>query len=215
MEKIKLVIVDDHSLIINGYKNIFSNFPNLEIIGETNNGKDAITLIQSVSPDIVLMDINLPFKNGIDCVKELKQLDCTSKFIFITMHHEEIYVLKAVKAGASGYILKDTEIEELISLIERIHYTDTFHYSDKLNIDIKKKLNNPSLFSEFDEKFNLTSREIDVIKLLSLGLNNKEISEKLFISDRTVNTHRTNIMFKMNTKNAVELVVKALELKLI
>ena len=215
MEKIKLVIVDDHSLIINGYKNIFSNFPKLEIIGETNNGKDAITLIQSLNPDIVLMDINLPFKNGIDCVKELKQLDCTSKFIFLTMHHEEIYVLKAVKAGASGYILKDTEIEELISLIERIHYSDTFHYSDKLNIDIKKKLNNPSLLSEFDEKFNLTSREIDVIKLLSLGLNNKEISEKLFISDRTVNTHRTNIMFKMNTKNAVELVVKALELKLI
>lgn len=215
METIKLVIVDDHSLVINGYKNILANFPSIEIIGETNNGENAIKLIKAIQPDIVLMDINLPLINGIECVKELKKLECKSKFIFLTMHHEEIYVLKAVKAGANGYILKDTEIEELFSAIEKVHYSDSFYYCDKLDLKIKKKLNNPNLISEFDEKFNLTSREIEVIKALSLGLNNKEISEKLFISDRTVNTHRTNIMFKMQVKNVVELVVKALELRII
>ena len=161
------------------------------------------------------MDINMPIMNGLDCIKEIKQHPLKTKIICLTMHHEEIYVLKALKAGANGYILKDTEIKELVAAIEKVYHSDDFYYCEKLDLDIKKKINNPSLLSNFDENFNLTSRELEVIKLLAQGLNNKEISEKLFISDRTVNTHRTNIMFKMNVKNVVELVVKALDLKLI
>ena len=215
MDKIKIVLVDDHSLVLSGFKNILSKVPNFELVGEINNGEDAIQMILALKPDVVLMDINMPIMNGIDCIKEVKQHNLNTKIICLTMHHEEIYVLKAIKAGADGYILKDTEIDELVSAIEHVHNSNSFYYCQKLDMSIKKKINNPLFISDFDEKFNLTTREIEVIKALSLGLNNKEISEKLFISDRTVNTHRTNIMFKMQVKNVVELVVKALDLKFI
>lgn len=209
-----ILIVDDHTLVINGFKTILTNFPQIKIVGEALNGVEALKLIETLNPNIVLLDINMPEMNGIECLKEIKRLYPTTKVIILSMHHEEIYVLKAVKNNVDGYLMKNCEIEELISAIELVGKGEKY-ISKKISLETLKKATNPTYVSNFNENFNLSTREIEIIKALSEGLTNKEISEKLFISDRTVNTHRTNIMFKMQVKNSVELVVKALEQKII
>ncbi len=214
MDKIKIALVDDHVMVTKGFRNLLSKKAKFEIVGEASNAEEAKDLVHDMHPDVVLMDINMPGDTGITCTKDIKKSSPKTKVIMLTMHHEEQYIHKALAAGADGYVLKNSDVTELIEAIETVHQGNDFFSStiSKAAIEeIKRKVAN--LEEHFSRE--LTKREIQIIRAISEGLNNKQISERLYISDRTVNTHRTNIMQKMNVKNSVELVVKAMREKLI
>jgi two-component system response regulator NreC len=214
MDKIKIALVDDHIMVTKGFRNLLSKKSKFEIVGEASNADEAKILVKELRPDVVLMDINMPGDTGITCTKDIKKAFPKTKVIMLTMHHEDQYIHKALSAGADGYVLKNSDVNELIEAIECVHQGKDF-FSSTISAsaieEIKLKIAN------YEEHFSreLTKREIQIIRAISEGLNNKQISERLYISDRTVNTHRTNIMQKMNVKNSVELVVKAMREKLI
>ncbi len=211
--KIKIVLVDDHALVTKGFRTILAKNKNFLIVGEANSSPEALEIIKNTKPDVVLLDINMPGETGIECAKKIAKSFSNSKIIMLTMHDEEQYILKALSAGAHGYVMKNSELEELTTAIETVHNGGEY-FSKLINEEtlesIKLKLKeNP----EYNDLHELTKREIQIIKAIAEGWSNKEISDQLYISDRTVNTHRTNIMAKMKVKNSVELVVKAMKEK--
>ena len=164
---------------------------------------------------MVLMDINMPDETGIESARKIVKLHPGTKIIMLTMHNDEQYILKALSVGAKGYIMKNCELDELVQAIEEVNKGNEFfskNIDQQIIQSIKEKINEQGQELEHTE---LTKREIQIIKAISEGWSNKQISDKLYISDRTVNTHRTNIMAKMKVKNSVELVVKALRENLI
>jgi DNA-binding NarL/FixJ family response regulator len=214
MGKIKLLLVDDHVMVLKGFHNLLSKNEKFEIVGTAKTTEEAIKFTKVTSPDIILMDINMGDESGIDCTKEILTDNPNTKIIMLTMHHDEQYIQKSLSAGAVGYILKNSDIEELNEGIENVYHGGNY-FSKIIRVD---KINQILQKIEQDESFfirELTKREIQIIKLISEGLNNKEIAKELHISDRTVNSHRTNIMHKMHVKNSVELVAKALRDKII
>ncbi len=211
--KIKIVLVDDHALVTKGFRTILAKHKNFLIVGEANSSPEALEIIKNTEPNVVLLDINMPGETGIECAKKIVKSYSNSKIIMLTMHDEEQYILKALSVGAHGYVMKNSELEELIEAIQTVHNGGEY-FSKLINAEtletIKLKLKeNP----EWNELTELTKREIQIIKAIAEGWSNKEISDQLYISDRTVNTHRTNIMAKMKVKNSVELVVKAMKEK--
>ena len=208
--KIKIVLVDDHALVMKGFTNLLSKRTNIKIVGEATSSNEALILVKKTKPDIVLMDINMPNETGIECTKKISKIAPSTKIIMLTMHNDEQYILRALSVGAKGYIMKNCELDELVQAIEEVHNGNEFfskNLEEEIITSIKEKLNEQKEDLRFEE---LTRREIQIIKAIAQGLNNKEISDKLYISDRTVNTHRTNIIAKMKVKNSVELVVQAL-----
>lgn len=213
--KIKIVLVDDHALVMKGFTNLLAKNGDFKIVGEATSSLEALEIVKKQKPNIVLMDINMPNETGIECARKIVKSFPDSKIIMLTMHNDEQYILKALSVGAKGYVMKNCEFEELIQAINEVNTGNEFFskWIDPATIDaIKQKLSENNKEVEFAE---LTRREIQIIKAISQGWSNKEISDKLFISDRTVNTHRTNIMAKMKVKNSVELAVKAIRENLI
>lgn len=214
MKKIKIALVDDHIMVTKGFKNLLSKNEKFEIIGTASTTDEALLLVERELPDIVLMDINMGEKSGIDCSAEIIDKYPETKIIMLTMHHEEQYIQKALSVGAVGYILKNSDIEELNEGIENVYnggnYFSKIIREETINKILQKIENEEDFYVR-----ELTKREIQIIKAISEGLNNKQIAKRLYISDRTVNSHRTNIMHKMNVKNSVELVVKAIREKII
>jgi two-component system, NarL family, response regulator DegU len=213
--KIKIVLVDDHALVMKGFTNLLAKNTGFKIVGEATSSLEALEIVKKQKPNIVLMDINMPNETGIECARKIVKSYPDSKIIMLTMHNDEQYILKALSVGAKGYVMKNCEFEELIQAIHEVNTGNEYFGKgiDPATIDeIKQKLSENSNETEFTE---LTKREIQIIKAISQGWSNKEISDKLYISDRTVNTHRTNIMAKMKVKNSVELAVKAIRENLI
>lgn len=214
MEKIKIVLVDDHIMVTKGFKNLLSKNEKFEIVGTAASSDEAIELVAKELPDIVLMDINMGSQSGIDCTSIILDKYPDTKVIMLTMHHEDQYIQKALSVGAVGYILKNSDIEELNEGIENVYnggnYFSQIIREETINRLLQKIENEEDFYVR-----ELTKREIQIIKAISEGLNNKQIAKRLYISDRTVNSHRTNIMHKMQVKNSVELVVKAIREKII
>lgn len=214
MQKIKILLVDDHNLLVYSLSSMLKTDERFEIVGMASNGLEAIKIFENTNPDVILMDINMPEMNGIETTKKIKESNSTSKVIMLTTHHEEAYILKSDLVGADGYLFKNCDMDELFEAIVIVNQGEKY-YSKKISPDLISKILKRNYTQEELIENELTKREIEIIKAISEGLNNKEISEKLFISDRTVNTHRTNIMNKLNAKNSVDLVVKAIEKKII
>ena len=213
--KIKIVLVDDHALVMKGFTNLLSKKGDFKIVGEATSSIEALEIVKKQKPDVVLMDINMPDETGIESARKIVKLHPGTKIIMLTMHNDEQYILKALSVGAKGYIMKNCELDELVQAIEEVNKGNEFfskNIDQQIIQSIKEKINEQGQELEHTE---LTKREIQIIKAISEGLSNKQISDKLYISDRTVNTHRTNIMAKMKVKNSVELVVKALRENLI
>ena len=214
MAKIKILLVDDHKLVISGFKMILSQEDSFEVVGVAENGLDGIALSEKLEADVVLLDINLPQMSGIEAAKKIKKSNPNAKVIMLSMNEEQDYIFNADRAGADGYLLKSIENEELIKAINLV-YAGEKYYSKTINEDIILNLKNKSYQADFDSKNILTSRELDIIREISLGSSNKEIAERLYISDRTVNTHKTNIYKKLSVKNSVEMLVRVKNLNLI
>lgn len=207
MEKKRILLVDDHQLVLDGFKMIISKEGNFEIVGEAKDGLEAIDLTGELAANLVIMDINLPSINGIEATRKIKAKYPKVKVLMLSMNESQEYVIKADQAGADGYLLKSIEKDELVEAIN-IVLGGGKYYCKALSAELIDLVINKKYKTELNDSL-LTAREIDIIKELALGSSSKEIAEKLFISDRTVNTHKTNIYKKMDVKNSVELLVKA------
>lgn len=203
----KIFLCDDHQLIIDGLKNILIGHPEFELVGDANNGEQALKFFSVVKPNLVLMDIDMPVMNGLEASQQIVKLHPEVKILVLTMHDEPALVRKIMEIGAHGYMLKNSDQEELIKAIHDI-LAGKLHFPQEI-LD-GKKANEAETFSIKPSDAvlisQLTEREIEILKLIAEGLSNKEIGDKLFISHRTVDTHRTNLMKKLDVHNIAGLI---------
>ncbi|KQC30269.1 response regulator transcription factor [Flagellimonas eckloniae] len=221
-QTISIILADDHSLVRDGIRALLEEESDLEVVGEVSNGKEAISIVKDKFPDILIIDIRMPKMGGIETVQLLNQEQIPIKCIILSMHDSEEYILKSVKAGANGYLLKDTDKTEFIKAIHTVNEGGKYFSGDISNVLVNNLLN-PDKTSEApqaskkekDIPFDLTNKELKVLQLVLSGLTNKEISEKLQNSKRTIETHRFNLMKKMEVKNLIDLSKKAQEHNLV
>ena len=222
MKETSIVLVDDHSLVRDGIKALLETEQDLKVIGEGSDGVEALTLVKEKKPDILIIDIRMPNMTGIEAVEKLSALNTTVKCIILSMHDSEEYILQSVTAGAKGYLLKDTGKVEFIKAIHAVRDGGKYYSGDISNVLVNNLLNPNKETIETvtkalptDNPFELTNKEIQVLGLVLSGLTNKQISEKLKNSKRTVETHRFNLMRKMEVKNLMDLSKKAQEFNLV
>ena len=211
MKKIRILIVDDHQLILDGLKVLIKDVPEFIFAGEATSGIEALKLARSSQFDIVLMDIEMDGINGIETTRLLLEEYPTAKILALTMYNEKGMINKALEAGASGYVLKNVNKEELIEAIKKVVSGENYFSSEVITTLLEKKSTKIITNKEIPDLDKLTKREVEVLKLVAQGLSNREAGEKLFISPRTVDTHRTNIMEKLQIKNIAGLIRYAIE----
>lgn len=213
MEKIKIILADDHILVREGFKSLLSRKKEFEVVGEAENGKELLDLIDNLSADILLVDISMPQLNGIEAIAQMKKINPNLKFIMLTMHQEAEYILKSIQAGANGYLLKNVEPDELENAIKTVAGGGKYFNTIISNIMIENISKWPEQSKE--EHSELTAREKEILQYVADGLSTKLIADKLSISTRTVETHRVHIMKKFQVSNGAEMVKKGLEQKII
>jgi len=221
-QPITIILADDHSLVRDGIRALLEEESAFEVIGEASNGREAIDLVQQKRPDLLIIDIRMPETNGIDAVDEINKQGHPVKSIILSMHDSEEYILKSVNAGASGFLLKDTGKAEFIKAINTVVQGGKYFSGDISDVLVKNLLKNsgtksglPEISTSESNPFDLTGKEVQILELVLSGLTNKQISEKLNKSKRTVETHRFNLMRKMEVKNLMELSKKAREYDLV
>lgn len=207
MSKTRVFLVDDHKILREALIILLSQQENIEVAGEAADGIEALSKIARIKPDIAIVDISLPKLNGIDLASTLKHEFPQIKVIILTMHKSEEFIAQALYAGVKGYILKDNALEELIQSIESVHNGDIF-----LSQGVTQHVVNSfikSIPGDYAVKEHISSRERGILQLLAEGKSNKEISDILSLSIKTVETHRANIMRKLGFKNIIDLVLYA------
>lgn len=213
---IKIILADDHLLVRNGIKSLLLEDDSLDVIGEAANGKEALELAKETQPDLLIIDVRMPIMDGIEAAGRLKDFAPNTKSIVLSMHDSEEYILKSIKAGASGYLLKDTGKEEFLKAINTVYNGGKYFSGDISNVIVSNYLQNSSVSNQIAKppknSLGLTKKEIEILSLILSGMTNTEISDKLGKSKRTIETHRFNLMKKMNVKNLIELSSKAKEL---
>jgi len=212
-----VVIVDDHPLFREGLKSIIRSDTRYEIVGEAGNGHEAIRVIREQRPDLVLLDVALPDKTGIELISEIKNVSSKTIIMVISMHSKVDYIVKAFKAGATGYVVKDSAAERLLQGIDAVLRDEYFLDSSVSHKVIEKLMEWPKEEARITDRGydSLTSREQEILALLAEGLSAKEVAEKLFISPRTVENHRSSIMRKLDLHSNHELIRYAAKLGLI
>lgn len=214
-DKILIAIVDDHQIVRDGLKSLLQKESDFFVVGEAANQSELEYLIEHYSPNIILMDISLGDASGIEITKNLTQNENSPFIIMLSMYINEEFVLNAFKAGAKGYLPKNTNKAELFKAIRAINAGETYYSPIAANI-LVKTLSNSKSKQQADENLpELTKREIEIMKLFANGFSNKEISNKLNISSRTVESHKNHIMQKMKFKSQVEIVRYAIKNNLI
>lgn len=206
MEKIKVLLVDDHQIILDGVKSLLEDIPDIDVVAIANDGNEALNTLNILSIDIVLMDIDMPYLNGIDATKQINAKYKDVKVIMLTMHSESSMIKNLIEIGAFGYLLKNSSKEELLDAIYKVSNGEKY-FSSEVTMSLLNKDQSKSSSSAID----FTKRELDVIKLIADGYTNKEVGDKLFISHRTVDTHRTNIMKKVGVNNVAGLISYAIK----
>lgn len=213
MDAINLVIADDHSMIREGLKQLLELEGQFKVIAEASDGVECLEILSKEAPDVLLLDINMPNKNGLDVLKELNQSGNRKiKVLVLTVHNEVEYLIKAVELGVDGYVLKDSESSELKKAIMTILNGETYIQPDLIPMLNAKMI---SMENDYDKIDSLTKRELDVLKNLAIGMYNKEIATKLEISERTVKNHVSNIFKKIGVSDRTQAAVFAIRNNLI
>ncbi len=211
METIKTLLVDDHKIVRDGIKMILNSAPNIEVTAEASNGIDALKYLENNNNiDVVLMDISMAELNGVDATEIIKKLYSKINILALTMHSEESYISKMMNAGVSGYVLKDISSDNLIDAVKTVAEGKNYYCNSVSNTIISKLLNS-SNSNKPKKKPILSKREISVIKEVTKGISNIEIAKVLDISNRTVETHRRNILKKLGLKNTAEMITYAIK----
>ena len=212
MNKIRLAIIDDHAVVLDGLKTMLNSFDSLEVVYTTQTGQTLLEHFQSDAPDVLLMDIQMPDINGIDLCKQITKQYPSVKVIAFTSFDDSNYVKQVFRSGAKGYLLKNSDKQTIVKAIETVMQDE--EYMDEA---IKKILLQESITGHRRSLFEvpLTKREKEILKLIADGLSNQDIADKLFISLRTVETHRLNLNQKLDVKNTAGLVKEAMKRGLI
>jgi DNA-binding NarL/FixJ family response regulator len=211
MEKIQIIIADDHQLFRNGLKILLNSFPEFEVTGEAANGEEFLKLLKNVQADIALMDIKMPEMDGIEATRRGLKMCPGINIIALSMYGEEEYYYKMVDAGAKGFLLKDSDISEVKEAILTVAKGGSF-FSQELLYHVIQKIKHRE---QENKSANLSKREKEILIKICEGFSNQEIAEALFISKRTVDKHRANLLGKTNSKNTASLILFAIRNKLI
>jgi DNA-binding NarL/FixJ family response regulator len=210
--KRKIIIVDDHTLFRNGLRILINNMDDYQVVAEAANGKQFLDLIDKDVPDLVLLDINMPVMDGIEAATLAHEKFPELKIITLSMYGEEDYYYKMVNAGVKGFVLKNSDIKEVKAALDVVYDGGSF-FSSELLQNLVNSLKSSPKSKEFHAE--LSEREMEILILICQGLSNQEIGDKLFISKRTVDKHRANILEKSESKNTAQLVVYAIKNKLV
>lgn len=212
MPSIRVLIVDDHKLVREGLKAVLGQGEEIEVIGEAGSGEDALEMFESLDPDVILMDISMPGLNGIQTTKLIKKQNPDTKVVILTMLDQEGSVYEAIKAGATGYMIKNTSSDELVRAIQAVHDGKALLHPDATAQLLKEFV---CLSENRAKDYGLSDREMEVLQLLSEGKTNKELAKSLWISEQTVKTHLAHIFGKLGTSDRTETVARALRTGLV
>jgi len=215
MKAIRILVVDDHMLVRDGITALLSAVPSFQVAALASNGKECLTLIESVKPDLVLMDVMMPELNGIEATEIITANYVNIKVILLSMEISEEFILKGVKAGAKGYLPKDIRKNELIEAILKVHEGGTYFSSKVSGLLYARLASNRPQLQDKPTDTPLSSRETEVLEQIATGISNQKIADKLFISVKTVDTHRCNILRKLQVKSTAELVKYAIRKKIV
>jgi len=216
MSPIRILLVDDHAVVRAGLRMLLGADPELQIVGEAENGAQALHLTDELAPDVVLMDISMPDMNGIEATRKIKEQNPNVVVLALTMHEDDQYFFEMLAAGASGYVPKRAAPNDLLSAIHAVHNGGVFLFPSVARVLVQDYVQRAARAGAAGHSFDvLTEREREVLALIAQGLSNQEIADQLVISAKTVNRHRENIMAKLNLHSRVELVRYAIEKGLI
>lgn len=211
----RILIAEDHTIVRDGLKALLAAQPGFEVVAEAGNGRQAVKLAGRTQPDLILIDLSMPKMSGLEAIRELKHQDPAVRIIVMTAHAAEEYVFAALEAGVDGYFLKDGSQEELLLAIATVFDGRRYICPGVSEQVIEGYLHGRPRLKKQTAWESLTPREIEIVKLVAEGYKNREIAEELFISIKTVEKHRSNLMAKLNLKGAAELTKLAMEKGLI
>ena len=211
MEKKKILIVEDHTILREGLKSLLSTNPEIEIAGEAGDGREAIWLVEKLNPDMVLMDLSMPRMDGMQAIREIKRRWPEKRVLALTAHKTEEYVLATLKAGADGYLLKDSTYQEMMTAVRSVLSGKRYLSPGISEKVIEGYLEGKQTIKVQGVRDNLTPREREVLKLIGEGYRTKEIANLLVISPKTVEKHRANLMVKLNFHNVSQVTAYAIE----
>lgn len=205
----RILLADDHKIVRDGLRSLLEKLPGMVVIGEASDGRAAVQLTKELSPDIVVMDLTMPYLNGIEATQQIRQNSPATRIIALSMHSDKRFVLQVLRAGASGYLLKDSAFEELATAIRAVNANKTYLSPPMADLVLKDYLqqlpkSGPSVYSL------LTGREREVLQLIAEGKTTKETASLLTVSVKTVETHRQRIMEKLQIRSVAELVKYAI-----
>jgi DNA-binding NarL/FixJ family response regulator len=215
MPEFQILLADDHSIVRKGLRSILEEDSSLEVVGEAANGREAVELCQALQPHIAVLDVSMPQLNGLEAASQVQRVASSTKVIMLSMYRDETYLLRALTAGARGYLLKDAAEDEILPAVRAVIRGTTYFssaISETLLDEHVRYLQKRGLQDSYDL---LTEREREVLQLLAEGRANKEVANVLNVSLSTVETHRTNMMQKLNLHSAAEIVLYAVRKKLI
>ena len=209
MKRLRVLLADDHSVMRSGLRALLERQQNLEVVGEADNGRDAVSLSSSLSPDVVVMDVAMPVLNGIEAAKSILKQTPSTCIVMLSMHSDESYVMRSLNAGARGYLLKDSAASELLSALDAVSRGKSFFSSAVRKLlaeDYIRVLRQKGIVDSYEL---LTAREREILQLLAEGKTNKEVASDLNISPYTVETHRGHILEKLGLHTPAELILYA------
>jgi NarL family two-component system response regulator LiaR len=204
---ILILITDDHAVVREGLRTLINTKPGMEVVGEASDGIEAVDLVRTLQPDVVLLDMVMPRKNGLEAIHEIKKENPGARILVLTSFDDDERVFSAIKAGALGYLLKDSSPQQLLQAINDVYYgRSSLHPA--IALKVIRELNQPSNLPPTEEP--LTVREMETLRLIAQGLTNQEIADKLNISERTVGKHVSNILDKLHLANRTQVALYAL-----
>lgn len=208
-EKIRIVLADDHDVVRRGLQALIGIEPDMDIVGIAGNGVEAVQKVHETSPDVVLLDVQMPQKSGIEAIADIKQFNADIHILMLTSFGDDDMVFAAIKAGALGYLLKDSSPEELLQAIRNVHRGRSSLHPD-IALKVIQELNKPIPPTHPLTEEPLTEREVEVLQLVARGFSNNDIADKLVVSERTVRTHISNILGKLHLANRTQAALYAL-----
>ncbi|MFZ5989757.1 MAG: response regulator [Bacillota bacterium] len=209
MDKIRVVIADDHTMVRQGLKQILELEDDMVVVAQAPNGEEAIKVANEYHPDVILMDINMPGMNGLQAIKEMKSTNIASRIIVLTIHEDREYLFKTLQMGAEGYVLKDADPSVLVEAIRSVNRGQSYIQAN-MTKELVREFNRVTLHDKGkSEENSLTSRELEVLELIAEGMINKEIAKRLYISEKTVKNHVSNIFRKLNVSDRTQAAIYA------
>ncbi len=204
-DELRVIIADDHAVVRQGIRGVLEEVKGLTVVAEAGDGEEALALTWEHEPDVVVLDVTMPGKTGLEVARELRDGGSETRVLVLSMHDDPAYVLEAVRAGADGYVLKDVAPSELRAAVTAVHEGREYfsaRVTHQLSLGLRKEIEQEQRRSRLDS---LTAREVEVLRLVAQGMTNREIAEQLGISPRTVETHRERVMAKLRIRTVAGL----------